>query len=68
MATPLSQELQNQTAILAKAEQALAVNAAFLALASPTNPQILLQVQRLTRENTGIIRLLLGRLEDTSDT
>lgn len=51
-----------------KAAQALTVNAAFLALSSPSNPQVVTQVQRLTRETNALIRLLLQQLDDTSDT
>ena len=43
-----------------KARQALDANATFLALASPTNPQILTQVRRLTRECSAVIRLLVA--------
>ncbi len=58
----------NRDDISAKAQQALAVNAAFLALAAPTNAQVIAQTQRLTRETTAVIRLLLGLLDDTSGT
>lgn len=53
-----------------KARAALTANATFLALASPTNPQVLAQVQRLTRETSAIIRLLIAGdlLNDTSGT
>jgi hypothetical protein len=46
--------------IHAKARQAVAANQTFLNLASPTNTQNAAQVQRLTRECSGIIRLLLS--------
>lgn len=51
-----------------KARQALAANATFLALAAPTNAQVLAQTKRLTREVNGIIRLLIGAdlLDDTA--
>lgn len=65
---PLSQELQNQTALLDKAAQALAANAAFLANASPTQNQVLVQVRALTRQTDAIIRLLIGSLSDVTDT
>lgn len=46
--------------IHAKARLALTANATFLAIGSPTNAQTLAQVQRLTRECSGIWRLLLA--------
>jgi len=51
-----------------KAALALTVNAAFLALPTPTQAQAVTQVQRLTRECNGLIRLLLSQLTDVSDT
>jgi acyl-CoA reductase-like NAD-dependent aldehyde dehydrogenase len=41
------------------AAQAVADNATFLALATPTNAQVLAQVKRLTQQNTAIIRRLI---------
>jgi len=58
----------NQTTLQGRASAALAVNATFLGLASPTNAQVLAQVQRLTRECNALIRLMLGLLSDISDT
>lgn len=54
--------------IQASAKAALTANANFLALASPTNAQVLLQVERLTKECSGIIRLLLQELDTTDGT
>lgn len=51
-----------------KARQALAANATFLALPSPTNAQVVAQVQRLTRECTALIKLMLDDLADTAGT
>ena len=57
------------SAVLAsRARAALIANATFLALGSPTNAQTLAQVQLLTKECNGIIRLLLGVLDSTSGT
>lgn len=41
------------------AAQAVADNATFLALANPTNAQILAQVRRLTNQNTAVIRRII---------
>ncbi len=54
--------------MLGKIEQALTINATFLALATPTTAQTAAQVQRLTRENNALIRLLLSQLDDTAGT
>jgi hypothetical protein len=51
-----------------KARTALALNDAFLALASPTNAQTLTQVQRLTRECSALIRLAIRALDTTDGT
>jgi len=58
----------NADSLRAKASQAFAINATFLALASPTNAQTLAQVKALTRETNAIIRLLLGALDTTDGT
>ena len=58
----------NEGVLRAKAANALSTNATFLALASPTNAQTLAQVKLLTRETNALIRLLLGQLDDASDT
>lgn len=65
----VNQPKANRTALDEdKATQALATNATFLALASPTHAQTLAQVKALTRENTAIIRLLLNKLDTDEGT
>lgn len=61
-------EQVNDRDLRQKALTALDANATYLALVNPTNAQNLVQIQRLTRECSGLIRLLLGRLEDTAGT
>lgn len=63
-----ARDAANGTTLRDKARQAIAVNDTFLALPAPTNAQVLLQVQRLTRENTALIRLVIGALDSTSGT
>ena len=58
----------NRKSLQTKASNAIATNNNFLAIASPTNAQAVAQVQLLTRENTAIIRLLLGLLDSTDGT
>lgn len=58
----------NRDTLAAKAQTALNVNAAFLALASPTNPQVLAQVQALTKQFNALIRIDLGLLDSTNGT
>lgn len=55
----------NEATIRDRATTALTVNRDFLAIASPSNAQTLAQVKALTRQNTAVIRLLLGLLDDT---
>ena len=63
-----TQEDKNAEAIRAKAKQALAANAAFLALASPSAAQNAAQIKLLTREVNALLRLALSEFADTSDT
>ena len=58
----------NLADLQSKAQNAIDANDTFLAIASPTNAQAVAQVQKLTRENTAIIRLLLGLLDSTAGT
>lgn len=57
---------RNKATIEDQAATALGTNATFLAIASPTNAQIAAQVKALTRQNNGIIRLILNKLDGTS--
>ena len=66
--TPGSAETVNRLSIQKKAGNALAANQAFLANGSPTNAQVLAQVQLLTREMNALIRLVLGHLDSTDGT
>jgi molecular chaperone DnaK (HSP70) len=57
-----AQDLQN------KARNAIQTNNTFLGLANPTTAQVTTQVQNLTKENTALIKLMLGLLDDTAGT
>jgi hypothetical protein len=61
----VSDEQVNADTLQTRARTALAANATFLALASPTNAQVTAQVQRLTRECTALIRLIVNELSTT---
>jgi len=58
----------NAASLQGKAQAALAANSTFQAIASPTNAQVLAQVQLLTKECNALIRLALNLLDTTSDT
>lgn len=53
----------NRATLTGRAQTALQANRDFLAITSPTNTQAVAQVQALTRQNTAIIRLLLGLVD-----
>ena len=55
----------NEEELRRLAEVALVNNRDFLAIASPTQVQTLAQVKALTRQNNGVIRMLLGFLDGT---
>lgn len=57
-----------QGGLLAKAQKALATNATFLAIGSPTAAQVRDQTIMLTREMNGIIKLALGQFDDLTGT
>lgn len=59
---------QHRQTIVANAQLALASNDTFLALATPTQTQTLTQVQRLTRQCNGIVRVLLDQFDTATDT
>lgn len=53
----------NSRSIRSEAEQALAGNRQYLQLSSPTTTQMRAQLESLTRQNNGLIRLVLGKLD-----
>jgi hypothetical protein len=58
----------NQQALAGKAQAALAVNATFLGLASPSTAQNTAQVQALTRQVNALVRLVLDQFDTTAGT
>jgi hypothetical protein len=58
----------NRSTLRDRAGQALATNAAYLALTNPTAAQNTAHLRAVTRECNALIRLLLERLNDVSDT
>lgn len=58
----------NMTTLLAKAPVAMAANATYLAIVTPTTAQAVTQVTRLTRQVNSLIKLTQGLLADTTGT
>ena len=58
----------NRRTVEDRARAALTANAAFRALQSPTNAQVLAQVRRLTAQSSALIRLTLNELDTIDDT
>ena len=58
----------NEQAIQDKAFKALTANDNYRAIVGPTNAQVVAQVDLLTREVSGTIRLLLGLFNTTTGT
>jgi len=58
----------NRATLSDRMQTALTANAAYLALANPTIVQTSIQVQRLTKEITGLIRLMFDMVADIADT
>lgn len=60
--------MANRQTLQQRAQAALAANGTYLAIGSPTAGQNAAQVQALTKQCNGIIRLLLGALDSTTGT
>ena len=63
----MADEIINDLALRDRLQRALAANATYAALASPTANQTNAQVRRLSRENNALIRLVLALVDDVSD-
>ena len=66
--TTFSTMVQNRSALLSKAGNAVSSNQTFLGLGSPTAAQTLAQVQSLTRQVNALIRLATQMLDSTNGT
>lgn len=58
----------NNSTLRQRAQTALSLNTAYLALSPPTNAQAIQQVTLLTRECSALIRLVLDQLDSTDGT
>lgn len=58
----------NQRTVEDRARAAITANNTYLAIASPTNAQVVAQVRRLTQECTALIKLALNDLADANGT
>lgn len=65
---PIPPAAANATTLREKAIGAVATNVAYLAIVTPTQAQVVTQVDRLTRQVDGIIRLLLNQTDSTGGT
>ena len=54
----------NYSTILSRMQTAISNNQTYLAIASPTNAQVVSQVAALTRQNDGIMKVLANLLGD----
>lgn len=57
----------NATTLRTRAQTALAANATYLAIASPTAAQVATQSKALTRQVDALIRLSIGQLDSVAD-
>lgn len=57
---------QNELTLRQQGAQALIDNRTFLAIANPTNAQVIAQVRALTRVQNGVIRLILRQFDGTN--
>jgi hypothetical protein len=65
VAPPVPPERANENTLRDNLRQALSDNKAFLAIASPTNAQLLAQIKPLTRQVDALMRIALGQFDGT---